>query len=565
MDEQLAGLRIGAYARFSSDKQSETSASAQVARLQQWVQTRGGQLSLEHTYRDEGISGATNQRPGLISLMAAVDSRELDVVVVEDLSRLSRDIEHSASIRKRFAFSGVRLIGIADGIDTLGNGGDLLYGVKSILSEQYLKDLGDKTSRGLRDRAQVGRVTGALPYGYASKPAPDGQGKVPFIVAAQAAVVQRIFGMRAAGHSYRDIAKTLNDEGVEPPRGRQKDSRKRRDGWAMSGVRSMLQNSKYAGRWTFGARSWKKSPTTGKRVVRPAESPVVEVALPELRIVGEETWSRVQAINEEARERHATVGPSAYAREGGASTARRVYPLSTLIRCGICGGPMVIEKTQKPRYRCDASRGNGGSCDNSRTVMEEALREAFTSCMLQYFKRPEVVAHLIETARAELATVQRTVPDERSEAETAFARTRGKIDNLVDLASTGAAPASILDKIRELEGLANRQERRVEELGAMLAPLDLPRPEDVVARIRDLGALFDKSPKDAREALKHLLDDGIQLHPLENGHYRARWTVRGGALFFAGTTKPPASTEGFEERTTLWVAGARFELTTFGL
>ncbi|MBT8464112.1 MAG: recombinase family protein, partial [Deltaproteobacteria bacterium] len=551
MDEQLAGLRIGAYARFSSDKQSETSASAQVARLQQWVQTRGGQLSLEHTYRDEGISGATNQRPGLISLMAAVDSRELDVVVVEDLSRLSRDIEHSASIRKRFAFSGVRLIGIADGIDTLGNGGDLLYGVKSILSEQYLKDLGDKTSRGLRDRAQVGRVTGALPYGYASKPAPDGQGKVPFIVAAQAAVVQRIFGMRAAGHSYRDIAKTLNDEGVEPPRGRQKDSRKRRDGWAMSGVRSMLQNSKYAGRWTFGARSWKKSPTTGKRVVRPAESPVVEVALPELRIVGEETWSRVQAINEEARERHATVGPSAYAREGGASTARRVYPLSTLIRCGICGGPMVIEKTQKPRYRCDASRGNGGSCDNSRTVMEEALREAFTSCMLQYFKRPEVVAHLIETARAELATVQRTVPDERSEAETAFARTRGKIDNLVDLASTGAAPASILDKIRELEGLANRQERRVEELGAMLAPLDLPRPEDVVARIRELGALFDKNPKDAREALKHLLDDGIQLHPLENGHYRARWTVRGGALFFAGTTKPPASTEGFEERTTL--------------
>jgi len=99
----------------------------------------------------------------------------------------------------------------------------------------------------------------------------------------------------------------------------------------------------------------------------------------------------------------------------------------------------------------------------------------------------------------------------------------------------------------------------------MLAPLDLPRPEDVVARIRDLGALFDKSPKDAREALKHLLDDGIQLHPLEDGRYRARWTVRGGALFFAGTTKPPVQTEGLEERSTLWVAGARFELTTFGL
>ena len=292
------------------------------------MQARGGQLCLRHTYRDEGISGATNQRPGLISLMAAVDSRELDIVVVEDLSRLSRDIEHSASIRKRFAFSGVRLIGIADGIDTLGNGGDLLYGVKSILSEQYLKELGDKTSRGLRDRAQGGRVTGALPYGYASTAAADGQGKVPVIVAAQAAVVQRIFGMRAAGQSYRDIAKTLNDEGVEPPRGRQKDSRKRRDGWAMSGVRSMLQNSKYVGRWTFGARSWKKNPTTGqtRRAPRPSLR-LVEVELPELRIVDEETWSRVQAINEEARARHAARwDPRRIAREGGASTARRIYP-----------------------------------------------------------------------------------------------------------------------------------------------------------------------------------------------------------------------------------------------
>jgi hypothetical protein len=197
--------------------------------------------------------------------------------------------------------------------------------------------------------------------------------------------------------------------------------------------------------------------------------------------------------------------------------------------------------------------------------MEEALREAFTSTMLRYFDRPEVVSHLIETARAELAKVQRTVPDERAEAETALARTQAKIDNLVDLASTGAAPASILDKIRELDALADKQERHLRELGAALEPFDAPRPEDVVTRIRDLGALFDKSPKDAREALKHLLDDGIQLHPLEDGRYRARWTVRGGALFFAGTTKPPAGTEGFEERTTLWVAGARFELTTFGL
>ena len=83
MDRELAGLRIGAYARFSSDKQSETSAAAQIARLQQWVQARGGRLSIEHTYRDERISGATNQRPGLISLMAAVQDNSNRLISIK--------------------------------------------------------------------------------------------------------------------------------------------------------------------------------------------------------------------------------------------------------------------------------------------------------------------------------------------------------------------------------------------------------------------------------------------------------------------------------------------------
>ena len=370
--------------------------------------------------------------------------------------------------------------------------------------------------------------------------------------------------MRAAGRSHRDIAKTLNDQGVEPPRGRQKDSRKRRDGWAMSGV-GRGPRTRDAGRWTFGSRL-EEEPNDGQARGAAGRVPVVEVALPALRIVDEETWSRVQATNQEARKAARHRGPLGERPRGRSEYRPAALPsVHPAFAAAAAAVRWSSRRPQKPRYRCDASRGNGGSCDNSRTVMEEALREAFTSAMLRYFDRPEVVALLIETARAELAKVQRTVPDERAEAETALGTTQAKIDNLVDLASTGTAPASILEKIRELEVLAGRQVRRVEELGAMLAPLDLPRPEDVVARIRDLGALFDKSPKDAREALKHLLDDGIQLHPLEDERYRARWTVRGGALFFGGTTKPPVQTEGLEERSTLWVAGAGFEPTTFGL
>jgi hypothetical protein len=62
-----------------------------------------------------------------------------------------------------------------------------------------------------------------------------------------------------------------------------------------------------------------------------------------------------------------------------------------------------------------------------------------------------------------------------------------------------------------------------------------------------------------------ILREGPHRAHVEDGRYRACRTVCGGALFFAATTKPPVQTEGLEERSTLWVAGARFEPTTVGL
>ena len=546
MDRQLAGLRIGAYARFSSDKQSETSATAQIARLQQWVQARGGQLSLEHTYRDEGISGATNQRPGLISLMAAVDSRELDVVVVEDLSRLSRDIEHSASMRKRFAFSGVRLIGIADGIDTLGNGGDLLYGVKSILSEQYLKDLGDKTSRGLRDRAQIGRVTGALPYGYTSATAPDGQGKVP--------------GHRGSESGGRSTHLPDESGRAELPRHRQ-DPQRRRGRAAPRATEGFAK----AARWVGHVWSPLDAPELEVRrsldlrcsllEEEPNDGEARRAARPSLRwsrsrCPSSASWTKrpgleVQAINEEARERHATVGPSAYAREGGARTARRVYPLSTLIRCGVCGGPMVIEKTQKPRYRCDASRGNGGTCDNSRTVMEDGSSRSVHVCHAPIL-RPTRGRSASDRGLEGRARDARSAPFPMSEP-----RPRRRSPRLKPRSTTSStSPPPGRRRLASSRRSVSSRPRATDRSATSKSWEPCSRhstyrgPRTSSREFVDLGALFDKSPKDAREALKHLLDDGIQLHPLEDGRYRARWTVRGGALFFGGTTKPPVQNRG---------------------
>ena len=49
--------------------------------------------------------------------MAAVDGRRVDVIVTEDLSRISRDFADPANIFKRLQYVGVPPLGVADGID----------------------------------------------------------------------------------------------------------------------------------------------------------------------------------------------------------------------------------------------------------------------------------------------------------------------------------------------------------------------------------------------------------------------------------------------------------------
>ena len=80
----LSGSRVAIYARYSSDKQSESSIEDQVARCRGFVEARGGGVVDELVFADFAVSGASLARPGFESLMRAVESRLVDVVVTED-------------------------------------------------------------------------------------------------------------------------------------------------------------------------------------------------------------------------------------------------------------------------------------------------------------------------------------------------------------------------------------------------------------------------------------------------------------------------------------------------
>lgn len=85
----------------------------------------------------------------------------------------------------------------------------------------FLKDLADKTRRGLRGRVEAGTSGGGLCYGYrvvrsvAGTTIATGEREIE---PTQAAVIERIFREFVGGISPKQIAKRLNHEGNIPLR-----------------------------------------------------------------------------------------------------------------------------------------------------------------------------------------------------------------------------------------------------------------------------------------------------------------------------------------------------------
>jgi DNA invertase Pin-like site-specific DNA recombinase len=284
-------LRAVIYARYSSDNQRDASIDDQLRVCRTRVDRDG--WTLVNTYADHAISGGTMLRPDYQAMLAAMQAGAFDVVVAESLDRFSRDMEHIAAFFKQSVFRDVRIHTLAE-----GDISELHVGLKGVMGALYLKDLADKTRRGLEGRIHAGRCTGSPPYGYAvvRKMRDDGEldRGLREIDAAAASVVRRIFSDYAAGTSPCRIARTLNAEGIPGPgggiwydtsiRGREK----RRDG--------ILRNALYAGTNVWRRRLTLKDPTTGARLRRDANpDSFITAEVPELRIIDDELWEQVQA------------------------------------------------------------------------------------------------------------------------------------------------------------------------------------------------------------------------------------------------------------------------------
>lgn len=373
--------RCAIYTRYSTELQSDRSIDDQIAVCRAYAARNA--LEVIAIYADHAASGASlHGRKEMARLLADAKARRFDVLLSETLSRIGRDEEDRAAIRKRLAFVDVAIMTTVDGLVTR-----LTDGIKAVIDGQQLEDLKVMVRRGMAGVVRDGRHAGGLAYGY--MPVAGRTGALA-IRDGEAAIVRRIFNEYAEGLTPRAIAIGLNRDGIAAPRSSAWNA-STINGWGARGA-GILNNRLYAGEIVWNKNRMVKDPDTGKRVSRANPETEWHIApVPALALISAELFAKVRA----RRRARATTMPHMQ------RAPRHLF--SGLLRCGACGGGMSsfgADRSGRRRIRCTASTERG-TCPAPRTFYLDAVETLVLDTLKAELRHPEVIAEYVRTYHAE--------------------------------------------------------------------------------------------------------------------------------------------------------------------
>ena len=547
-------MRAAIYARYSSDLQRDASIEDQIRVCRERLEHEGWTLSA--TYTDHAKSGASALRPGYQKLLEDARRGEFEVLIAEALDRLSRDQEDIAGLYKHLSFAGVKILTLAEGEIS-----ELHVGLKGTMNALFLKDLAQKTHRGLEGRVRQGRSAGGISYGYDVIKEVDASGEPVHggrrINEAQAVVVRRILEEFAVGKAPRGIARELNRDGILGPRGRP---------WSDTTIRGhftrrtgILHNELYIGRLVWNKQRYVKDPRTGKRLARlnPENAWIVE-DVPELRIVDRRLWDRVQRRLNAIRNSPAV--QKAQASEFW-THRRPKHLLTERVKCGICGSNFTA--VGKDYLACSAARRQG-TCDNGRGIRRAVLEELILSALKDNLMRPELVKEFIVEFTKETNRHRHEIELEQEAKHKELANVTRRLNGLIDAIADGLRTPGLKARLDEMERC-----KAVLEQSLSTAPPPAPRLHPNLAelyrrKVENLHeALADPATRvEANDILRGLVER-VVMRPIDKG-FEVELVGE-----IANMVKLPADAGSFDHdpfrSSVKVVAGGGFEPPTFRL
>lgn len=200
-----ADYRAALYMRLSKDDDGAAE-SASITTQRQMLRSYAAEhgYAVYDEYSDDGYSGVSFERPEFRRMIADIEAKRVNLVIVKDLSRLGRDYITAGQYTEiYFPSKGVRCIAVNDGYDSEGPYTDIAP-FKNVINEMYARDISKKIRSAFAAKMREGAYVAAFaPYGYQK----DAADKNRLVTDARSGeIVKRIFTMAAGGAKPADIA-----------------------------------------------------------------------------------------------------------------------------------------------------------------------------------------------------------------------------------------------------------------------------------------------------------------------------------------------------------------------
>lgn len=162
--------RCAIYTRKSTDERLEmryNSLDAQRDACLSYIasQKHAGWAAMPISFDDGGYSGGSLTRPAMIELMKLIEARQIDVVVVHKVDRLSRSLVDFAKLIEHFDKHGVSFVSVTQNLDTSTSMGRLTLNV--LLSfAQFEREI---ASERIREKIAASRRKGMWTCGYCDR------------------------------------------------------------------------------------------------------------------------------------------------------------------------------------------------------------------------------------------------------------------------------------------------------------------------------------------------------------------------------------------------------------
>ncbi|WP_427007215.1 recombinase family protein [Pseudarthrobacter sp. H2] len=457
----MQSKRAAIYARVSKDR---TGAGLAVERQEADCRALAEQLGIAITavYHDNDISAySSKQRPAYRSLLLAIESGEIDTVLVwhqDRLLRRTKDLEVYIDVcqPKKVATHTVK----AGYFDLTTPAGRATAKTLAAWASYEVETSTDRVKAAKLQAAKAGLTSGGnRAYGY--------QQNGMVIIEHEAAVVREIIDRFTAGDSWRTIALDLNERSIPTAKGNK---------WSAINAHNVAIRPRNISIRVHNDNQY------------PAQWPP---------LISLDTWEDLHLAIKR--------GQALY----GSRTYTRKHLLKGFVFCGICNNRMSIINAQardgsyQPAFSCrkfDDTRGEVGCGGVKRR--QAPVEELVIDCIMYRLDTPEL-SELLEGSKSATPELKQLMRDRDTQAQ--------RLQEILDLYSTGDMTFS------EYKTAKTTAQARLDTLGR---ELDRKSSKATIAGIpagKSVQEAWDKADLPWRRQLVDTLIDKIYIDPRIKG------------------------------------------------